>query len=123
MGLIVTVLVGIVWLVVRRRVAADRTWRLARNVAWKTALVLLAYGFIVVARRQLWRPEQGISESSQFLPLVGHVNGAFFSEFKWLSFIFVVVPTIGCLSGMLFYLYAWLLRGLRLMAQPSALPK
>ncbi len=111
MGLIITVLVGIVWLLVLRRVAAERAWRLAWNVAWKTALVLLAYALIVVARRQFWTPSQGLGDSPMFLPLVGHVNGAFFSEFRWLSFVFVVVPIVGSFSGLLFSLHVSVLRG------------
>jgi predicted neutral ceramidase superfamily lipid hydrolase len=112
MGLIVTVLVGIVWLAPRRRTDPPQASQLVWNVAWKTVLILIAYGLIVVIRRQLWTPSQGISDSAMFLPFIGHVNGQFFSEFRWLSYLFVVVPIVGCLSGTLYYFRSSLLRSL-----------
>jgi len=112
MSLIVTVLVGTVWLALSRLTDPYRSWRLVWSVAWKTALVLIGYGFVVVIRRQLWTPSQGTSDSSMFLPFIGHVNGEFFSEFRWLSYVFVVVPIVGCLSGALYYFHSSLLRSL-----------
>jgi hypothetical protein len=100
MSVIVTILTAGVWLFVRRRHRSDSQWRLVWNVAWKTAIVLILYVFIVLVRRQLWTPNQG--SDSAFLPLVGHVNGEFLSEFLWLIFLLEVVPIMAFVSGLLY---------------------
>ncbi|HXJ38532.1 MAG TPA: hypothetical protein VNH18_04590 [Bryobacteraceae bacterium] len=104
MGLIVTVLAGVIWFLQGRKTQESRSWRRGWAVFWKTVLVCLGYAGLVIMRRQLWQPSQGISDSAMFWPLVGHVNSQFFSEFKWVSFVAVVVPIIGWISAMLFLL-------------------
>jgi hypothetical protein len=100
MSLIVTVLTAAVWLFVRHRSRSGLKWRLVWNVAWKTAIVLVLYVFIVLVRRQLWDPSQG--DDSAFLPIVGTVNGKFLSEFLWLIFLLEVVPIMSFVSGLLY---------------------
>lgn len=104
MGLIISVLTTIVWLLAKWRPAGLPRWRLGWKVAWKTAVILTAYALIVLLRRQLWTPSQGMNDYAAFLPIVGHVNGQFLSEFGWLSFLLQVVPTVALLSGVLYYL-------------------
>src|ERR1700693_3683783 len=99
MSLIVTILTAAVWLFVRHRSRSGLQWRLAWNVAWKTAIVLVLYVFIVLVRRQLWTESQGVNDSAMFLPLVGHVNAYFLSEFLWLIFLLEVVPIMAFVSG------------------------
>ena len=100
MSLIVTILTAAVWLFVRHRNRTCSQWRLVWNVAWKTAIVLILYVFIVLVRRQLWTPSQG--DDSAFLPIVGNVNGEFLSEFLWLIFVLQVVPIMAFASGLLY---------------------
>jgi hypothetical protein len=100
MSLIVTILTAAVWLFVRHRTLSDSRWRLVWNVAWKTAIALVLYVFIVLVRRQLWTPSQG--DDSAFLPLVSRINGEFLSEFLWLIFLLEVVPIMAFVSGLLY---------------------
>jgi hypothetical protein len=104
MALIVTVLTAVVWLLVRPHKVIRPWWRLAWNIGWKTAIVQVLYVFIVLARRQLWAPSQGIDDNVMFLPIVGLVNAQFLSEFGWLSFLLDVVPIMACVSGILYWL-------------------
>jgi hypothetical protein len=106
MGLITTVLTGLVWIQVRKGLEGSRPGRLLWNVIWKTAAIQIAYTFIVVLRRQLWTPSQGMSDNSAFLPIVGHVNGRFFSEFLWVAFLVQVIPILALVSGVLYHLQA-----------------
>ena len=100
MSLIVTILTVVVWLFVRHRSRGGSQRRLVWSVAWKTAIVLVLYVFIVLVRRQLWDPSQG--DDSAFLPIVGNVNGEFLSEFLWLIFVQQVVPIMAFASGLLY---------------------
>ncbi len=104
MGLIITVLTSAVWLLEMRRKTGGSSWRIGWSIGWKTAVFLLAYAIIVVTRRHLWNPSQGVSDNVMFLPLVGSVNGNFFSEAGPLSFVLEIVPIMGCVSGFLYAL-------------------
>lgn len=110
MALIITFLTIPVWLLQKQRRGNERRWLGGWSVAWKTAVVQLAYAAIVVIRRNLWEPSQGVSDYVMFLPIVGRVNGQFFSEFLWLIFLFPVVPITGLASGALYYLNSRILR-------------
>jgi hypothetical protein len=106
MGLITTALTGVTWFYAGRlRKVAERRLMIW-GVIWRTALLEAGYAFLVVARRQLWRPSQGLGDSNMFLPIVGRLNAQFFAEWKWLSFLLLVVPAAGVISGILYYLYA-----------------
>jgi hypothetical protein len=104
--MITTVLTGLVWIQVRKGSEGSRSGGLLWNVIWKTAAIQIAYIFIVVVRRQLWTPSQGMSDTSAFLPIVGHVNGRFFSEFLWVAFLVQVIPILALVSGVLYHLQA-----------------
>jgi hypothetical protein len=101
MALIITVLTSLVWLLEMRRNVSGSRWRIGWSIGWKTVIFLLAYAVIVVTRRQLWNPSQGVSDNVMFLPLVGNVNGRFFSEAGPFSFVLEIVPIMGCVSGFL----------------------
>ena len=104
MGLILTVLTTIVWLLVRRRERRSRpAWRLIWKVAWRTWVFVLAYGGAVLGRLQFGRDKVPLDDSA-FLPVLGHVNSHFFSETGWLIFFLYVMPVMGCVSGVLYYL-------------------
>ncbi len=105
MGLITTVLTALVWIQVGMGMGGRRPGPLW-NVTWKTAAIQIGYTFIVVLRRQLWTPSQGMSDNSAFLPIVGHVNGRFFSEFLWVAFLVQVIPILALVSGALYHLQA-----------------
>jgi len=96
MALIITVLTSLVWLFVMMRKVSGSRWRIGWNIGWKTAVFLLAYAIVVVTRRQLWNPSQGVSDNVMFLPLIGNVNGRFFSEAGT-----EIVPIMACVSGLL----------------------
>jgi hypothetical protein len=97
MALIITVLTSMVWLLEVRRKVDGSSWRIGWSIGWKTTVLLLAYAVIVVTRRQLCNPSQGVGDNVMFLPLVGRVNGHFFSEAGPLSFVLEIVPIMGCL--------------------------
>jgi hypothetical protein len=101
MATIITVLTSLVWLFAVKRKVSGSSWRIGWSVGWKTAVSLLAYAIIVVTRRQLWNPSQGVSDNVMFLPVVGSVNGRFFSEAGLFSFVLEIVPIMGCVSGLL----------------------
>ena len=110
MALIITILTCVIWLLVDRRRAKRQGWRLGWSAVWKTWGVLSAYVAVVLVRRQLWTPSQGMSDSAQFLPVVGHTNAQFLAEFQWLSFVIQVIPIVGLISGSLYLLRARMLR-------------
>jgi hypothetical protein len=106
MGLIMTVLTAIAWVAAKKH---QRGWKpdsLFWDVVWKTAAVQTAYMLVVVVRRELWTPKQGMSDGSMFLPIVGNVNAEFFSEFGWISFLLQVVPIAALVSAVLYHLQA-----------------
>ena len=43
-----------------------------------------------------------------FMPIVGHVNGQFLSEYLWLIFLIQVIPFVGLISGGLYLLRHWI---------------
>jgi len=55
----------------------------------------------VIVLRQHWTAEKGMSDSAAFMPFVGHINAAFFSDFLWLEYIVAVIPFVSLLSGVL----------------------
>lgn len=106
MGLIITILTGLVWFqVTRNKNQKMRGW-LSWSVTWKTAVCLIVYTSIVVVWRQSWTPRRGLSDSSMFLPVIGYINARFFSEAGPLIFLVYVVPIIALISGLLYRLQA-----------------
>jgi hypothetical protein len=106
MSLIVTALTSTVWFLVDWRKPKRRGWRLGWSVAWKTWAFLIVYLAIVLIRRQIWTPSQGMNDSAMFLPIVGNTNAQFLSEFRWLSFLIQVIPIVGLISAGLYFLRA-----------------
>jgi hypothetical protein len=106
MGLITTTLTGVAWFFAGRFRKVGQRSSMVWSVIWRTALLEAGYALIVVARRQLWNPSQGLGDSNMFLPIIGHLNAQFFAEWKWLSFLLLVVPAVGVISGVLYYLFA-----------------
>jgi hypothetical protein len=101
MALVITVLTTIIWILAGRQKEGRSGWRSAWRVAWQTALVLALYALVVLTRRQLWNSSQGINDWAMFF---GYVNARFFSEAGGLSFLVEVVPIMGCISGVLYFL-------------------
>ena len=102
MGLILTTMTAAVW--VARKKCRNKTERQAVwTVSWQSALLGIVYVSLALMRRELWRPDQKLSDDSMFLPIVGHVNAQFFSETGWLSFLLLVVPAMGAISGLLYH--------------------
>jgi len=106
MASIVTALTAIVWLMltIRRRLTSG--WRRVCIAIFWTATALVGYTALVVIRRSFWTPAQ--SPESAFLPILGHVNGKFFSESRWLSFLIDIVPTMSITSGCLYFVFVQL---------------
>lgn len=100
MALIVTVLTAVLWFIMKMQATSGPGWRSIWSVGWRTAIILVAYTALVVIRRNLWQPSQGTY--TMFLPVVGGVNGKFFSEFNWLSYLLVVTPIVSLISGCLY---------------------
>jgi hypothetical protein len=110
MALIVVILTSAIWLLGDLHKGKRQGWWLGWNVAWKTWGILTEYMAIVLIRRQLWKPSQGMTDSAQFLPVVGYTNAQFLAEFRWLSFLIEVIPIVGLISGGLYLLRARMLR-------------
>ncbi len=102
MGLIVAILIAAAW-IWSAKVHHTRTFVIMWwNAAWKTFLLLFLYLFAVLLRREMWTQSQGVNDYAMFLPIVGRVNAVFLSEFRWISFLLQVIPSMGILSGILF---------------------
>ena len=101
MATLTTCLVLLVWLM-SSAIHTNGTWlSLGIKTALETALVLSIYIAAVVIWRNSWTPEKGFTDEAAFMPIVGHVNAAFFSDFGWLNYLVVVVPIVSILSGAL----------------------
>jgi hypothetical protein len=96
MGLIITTLTTLAWLLLLRR--RRKVW----TAIWQSAAVLMGYAALVLAR---WHFSSIPAEDSAFLPIVGNVNSYFFSEFQWLGFMFYVTPVMAAVSGVLYFVY------------------
>jgi hypothetical protein len=99
--MLTTCLTAVVWIAssyIHKRV----TWlSLGIKTALETGGVLILYTAAVLAWRNNWTHEKGMSDSAAFLPFVGHINAAFFSDFLWLEYLVAVVPLMSLLSGIL----------------------
>ena len=116
MGLILTALTSVAWLFRLRRRAKIPRWRIGWRAAWQTALVLIAYLSIVIAHLEFRIGP--LKDDSEFSPLpahfMGHVHADFFSGLEGpLTFFFIVVPVMACVSGVLCYLYFLVIEALR----------
>ena len=96
MGLIITVLTSLAWLLIMRR--RRTVW----TAIWQTALVLIGYTALILARLQFSATP---ADDSAFLPLLGSINSHFFSEVGWLVFLLYVAPVMGGVSGVLYFLH------------------
>lgn len=73
------------------------------SLCWKTALLLFGYGFLVVLWRQSWTPARGTNDDAMFLPILGRVNAAFFSEVGWIIYFVELVPILTVIAGVLYF--------------------
>jgi hypothetical protein len=110
MALIITILNSAVWILVEWRGPKRSGWRLGWNVVWKTWTILVIYVAVVLIRRQLWSPGEGMNDDAMFLPVIGYTNAQFLSESGWLSFLIQVIPITGLISGGLYLLRARVLQ-------------
>lgn len=98
---ITTTLCGVVWLsspILHRK----QTWiGLALKTTLETGVMLFLYTAAVVWWRDQWTPEKGMTDAAAFMPIVGHINAAFFAEYGFLEFLVVVTPLVAILSGVL----------------------
>lgn len=104
MGLIITSMVTVGWLVSTIGDSNTPAIRQAWNVCWKTAVLLLLYATAIIVRRMLWGPSNGFNDNAMFFPILGRINAAFFSEVGWMIFILEVVPIMSCVSAILYWL-------------------
>jgi hypothetical protein len=96
-----TTLAAVVW-IVSPFLHKRQTWLgLAFKTAIETGAILCLYTAVVFARRQSWTPAKGLTEEAAFMPVLGHLNAAFFSDFLWLEYLMAVVPFVSILSGVL----------------------
>jgi hypothetical protein len=101
MSFLTTVLTSIVW-IASPRIHRQATWiGPAVKTAFETALVLILYTAAVLLWRDNWTPKKGMSDAAAFMPIVGHVNAEFFSEFGGLEYLVAVAPWVSVLSGVL----------------------
>jgi len=103
MSLIISVLTLIAWfLYMRLSKPRGSGWRKGLMVFLCTGAALATYSTVVIVRRNLWTPAQGMSVYAQLLPVVGAVNAEFFSEFNWIIFLIEVIPAMSLASAILF---------------------
>ena len=72
-------------------------------------MLLLIYAGAVLGWAALAGGDVPLADSA-FLPVLGHVNSHFFSEAGSLTFLTFVIPPMGCVSGILYYLNDRVLR-------------
>jgi hypothetical protein len=104
MSALITALTVIAWLL-SGRIRRNAT-RIGRSViaAIGTLTILSLYTYVVETWRDHWTPEKGLTESAAFMPVLGHMNAAFFADFGWLGYLLVVVPLAALLSGSITWL-------------------
>lgn len=101
MSAVTTVLAAVVW-VLSPFVHKRQTWlQLAFKTAVETGAILCFYVAVVLAWRQNWAPSKGLTDEAAFIPVIGHLNAIFFSEFLWMEYLIAVVPLVSILSGIL----------------------
>jgi hypothetical protein len=113
LAVITTLITGAVWVWVGRHSTAKAMVKLFFETTLFTFIVLALYMAVVLLRRALWNPSQGLTDSAMFLPVVGHTNAMFFSESRWLSFALEVLPAISVISGALMCLNIIIVRRYR----------
>jgi hypothetical protein len=101
MSLITTCLIAIVWIASPYMHQSQRWIGLAIKTALETWLLLALYTSAVFMWRDHWNPAKGMSEGAAFMPVIGHVNAAFFAESGWLEYFIAVIPAMSVLSGIL----------------------
>lgn len=101
MSFIMTAFASVIWLASPHIHNQQRWVRLAIKTALETAAILAIYGVAVVAWRQNWTPEKGLTEAAAFGPILGHVNAEFFAEYGFLEYFIFVVPLVAVISGLL----------------------
>ena len=106
MGLILTLLTGIVWFLEERRSVGLRWWRVSWSITYGTAAILLAYLVVTMILRSLVHPSPLFNDRATF---IGRVHAEFFAEVGWLSFAFAVIPLMTVISGVLSVVNAFFL--------------
>jgi len=120
MAVLTTCLVSIVWIVSPYIHRSQRRIGLAIKTALETWLILALYTSAVFMWRDHWNPAKGMSEEAAFMPIIGHVNAAFFAEFGWLEYFIAVVPAMSVLSGILTSTMDFLQRQRQIMTQAKS---
>ena len=120
MAVLTTCLVSIVWIVSPYIHRSQRRIGLAIKTALETWLILALYTSAVFMWRDHWNPAKGMSEETAFMPIIGHVNAAFFAEFGWLEYFIAVVPAMSVLSGILTSTMDFLQRQRQIMTQAKS---
>jgi hypothetical protein len=105
MSALMTILTVVAWLSTAR--VRRSTTRIGRSLvaATGTLIILILYTSAVVAWRQHWTPGKGLTESAAFIPVLGHMNAAFFADYGWLGYLFVVAPLASLISGLITWLF------------------
>ena len=100
-GAVLTALIMCVWLARRKLLTSKRSLRTAWTIWWQTAIFLLLYASVIVARRQTWKLQRGETDWAMFF---GSLNARFFSEVGPVSFVVIALPLIASISALLFFL-------------------
>ena len=101
MSVITCCLVTVVWMA-SPYIHRSQGWiGLAIKTSLETWLILALYTSAVFMWRDQWTPAKGMTEEAAFMPVIGHVNAAFFAEFGWLEYFIAIVPAMSVLSGIL----------------------
>jgi hypothetical protein len=98
---ITTVLCGIVWLLSPLLHKKQTLLGLALRTTLEAGLMMALYTGLVVWWRDQWTPQKGMTETTAFMPIIGHINAAFFSDFLFVEFLIVVTPLLAVLAGVL----------------------
>jgi hypothetical protein len=107
---IATVLCSIVWLL-SPILHKKQTWvGLALCTTLEAGVMLALYAGLVVWWRDQWTPQKGMTEAAAFMPVIGHINAVFFSDFLFLEFLIVVTPLLAVVAGILTPVFDFLQR-------------
>jgi len=107
MGLLITCLISLVWVLTSWRGRKASVWELWWVVGGETGLLMAFYLSVIMVRRFMWTEARGISNWAMFF---GDLNATFISGSEWLIFLLGIIPCVSVVSAILFCIQEHVIR-------------